>query len=72
MGQIGEFVNNNLQHRTERSFQLAEPESGMEVDRVRLLDALEELHRLLEEYAPAWYTQEHHEKAEAALRGRHF
>jgi hypothetical protein len=23
---------------------------------------------LLEEYAPAWYPEEHHEKAEAALR----
>jgi hypothetical protein len=34
----------------------------------QLADALEGLYELLEEYAPAWYTQEHREKAEAALR----
>ena len=34
----------------------------------RLAEALEDLYELLEEYAPAWYTQEHREKAEAALR----
>jgi hypothetical protein len=34
----------------------------------QLAAALEDLYELLEEYAPAWYTQEHREKAEAALR----
>lgn len=29
---------------------------------------LAELHALLESYAPVWFTQEHHERAEAALR----
>jgi hypothetical protein len=29
---------------------------------------LKMLYDLLEEYAPAWYTEEHHNKAEAALR----
>ncbi len=28
---------------------------------------LEELFRLLEEYGPSWYTQEHHNRAIAAL-----
>ena len=38
-----------------------------ELDRGRLVEALSELHDLLEEYAPYWYTEEHHEKAMAAL-----
>ncbi|HLV86406.1 MAG TPA: hypothetical protein VKV39_05465 [Candidatus Sulfotelmatobacter sp.] len=42
------------------------------MDRARLVDALTELHHLLEEYAPSWYTQQHHAKTELALRaGRH-
>ena len=32
-----------------------------------LAEALTDLYELLEEYAPSWYTQEHHEKVEAAL-----
>ena len=43
-------------------------ESMADLDRARLVDALSELHDLLEEYAPSWYTQEHHEKAVAALQ----
>ncbi len=31
---------------------------------------LEELFVLLEEYSPAWYTQEHHDRAVKALLGR--
>ncbi len=31
---------------------------------------LEELFVLLEDYAPAWYTAEHHNRALAALLGR--
>ena len=34
---------------------------------VRLVEALSDLYKLLEEYAPSWYTEEHREKAEAAL-----
>jgi len=37
-------------------------------ERTRLIEALSDLHNLLEEYAPAWYTEEHHRKAESALR----
>ena len=36
-------------------------------ERTRLIEALSDLHNLLEEYAPAWYTEEHHRKAESAL-----
>lgn len=34
----------------------------------KLREALKMLYDLLEDYAPAWYTEEHHNKAEAALR----
>lgn len=34
----------------------------------RLAEALADLHNLLNEFAPSWYTQEHHTKAESALQ----
>ena len=33
----------------------------------QLREALKMLYDLLEAYAPAWYTEEHHDKAKAAL-----
>jgi hypothetical protein len=33
---------------------------------------LEELFKLLEDYAPTWYTEEHHNRAVAALLGREY
>ncbi len=33
-------------------------------------EVLEELFQLLEDYAPTWYTEEHHNKAVAALLNR--
>ena len=33
----------------------------------RILDALKMLFDLLEEYAPAWYSEEHHRQALSAL-----
>lgn len=38
------------------------------VPRAHLADVCVELHDLLERYAPAWYTQDLHEKAKSALR----
>ena len=35
---------------------------------VKLREALKMLYDLLEAYAPHWYTEEHHDRAEAALR----
>ena len=35
---------------------------------LKLREALKTLYDLLEEHAPSWYTEEHHDKAEAALR----
>lgn len=40
----------------------------LELQRSKLTDALGELYGLLEEYAPAWYTESHHERAKFALR----
>lgn len=34
----------------------------------KLQEALQMLYDLLEGYGPSWYTEEHHDKAEAALR----
>lgn len=34
----------------------------------KLREALTTLYELLEAYAPVWYIEEHHDKAEAALR----
>jgi prephenate dehydrogenase len=44
-----------------------EPSEGVPTPR----EVLEELFQLLEDYAPAWYTEEHHDRAVAALLGRH-
>jgi hypothetical protein len=34
----------------------------------RFAEVFRELFNLLEQYAPAWYTEEHHKRAVAALR----
>ena len=44
------------------------PVSENERRRAQAAVALQELFSLLEKYAPSWYTWEHHEKAESALR----
>ena len=44
----------------------AETERGIPTTR----EVLEELFQLLEEYAPSWYTEQHHDRAVAALSGR--
>jgi len=36
----------------------------------RVVNALKDLHRLLELYAPSWYTEELHKKNAAALRAK--
>jgi len=59
-------------HHTQQSEVRSVPQrsnrvSEMERDRVLLTKAFTEIYELLEEYAPAWYTQEHHERVKAAL-----
>jgi hypothetical protein len=41
---------------------------GRAAEIVKLREALKMLYDLLEAYAPLWYTEEHHDTAEAALR----
>jgi hypothetical protein len=42
--------------------------SAEEQKSARVAKALAELYDILERHAPRWYTQEHHERAESALR----
>ena len=42
--------------------------SEMEHQNARLATALRELYDILESHAPRWYTEEHHQRAESALR----
>jgi len=44
------------------------PEVGQRIPTT--CEVLEEFFRLLEEYAPTWYTEQHHDRAVAALLGR--
>jgi hypothetical protein len=44
------------------------PESDDGIPTTR--EVLEELFQLLEDYAPTWYTEKHHNRAVAALLGR--
>ena len=46
---------------------VAFPNSKAELIQQPLSHALRLLYELLEEYAPSWYTQQHHEIAESAL-----
>jgi hypothetical protein len=39
----------------------------LQLQRTLLTEVLEELYLLLEDYAPAWYTEFHHERAKAVL-----
>ena len=40
---------------------------GAPPDPDRLIDVLSELRNLLDEYAPSWYTEKHHQEIESAL-----
>jgi hypothetical protein len=61
-------VLNTQQRHSGRISEVLEPDFECVLDRERLLDALSELHQLLNEYAPPWYTQQHFEKAESVLQ----
>ena len=45
-----------------------DPETPAE--RKRLVEVLSELRKLLEDYSPSWYTEEHHRRVECALHIR--
>ena len=66
---MGSNGNRTLKSRnSSSSSQFLDYKSETELDRARLVDVLSELQNLLEEYAPSWYTEKHHEKALAALQ----
>lgn len=56
----------DLGHSNGEDYPSIEPDSGVPTPR----QVLEELFQLLEDYAPAWYTEAHHNRAVAALLGR--
>jgi len=51
---------------TARFFSL-DNESNTASDRTSLVEVLSELRDLLEDYSPAWYTEEHQRKLDSAL-----
>lgn len=53
---------------SEASFKVLSRARMAELDPVALAETLFDIYHLLEEYAPSWYTQEHHDKMESALR----
>jgi hypothetical protein len=55
------LARNTVNSRTIISLDQREPASGSAV--------LRELFELLEDYAPSWYTEEHHNRLVAALMG---
>jgi len=62
------FVRRANQNNEGSNWQHAGALSEMEHQKARLATALRELYDVLESHAPQWYTQEHHLRAESALR----
>jgi hypothetical protein len=52
----------------ERRGRLREKSDALQPQLASVIEAFRELFNLLEEYAPPWYTEEHHNRAVAALR----
>lgn len=60
-------ANRTLQAKAKSDLLSLRRRTDYQSERDRLIEALSDLHNLLEEYAPSWYTEEHHRKAESAL-----
>ena len=67
---MGSTGNRTLHNKTASSFSSVQEDRETPSQRKLLVEALSELRNLLEEYAPSWYTEKHHRKAESALRPR--
>jgi hypothetical protein len=52
----------------ERRGRQREKSDALQPQLASVVEAFRELFNLLEEYAPPWYTEEHHNRAVAALR----
>ena len=63
---MGSTGNRTLHSKTETDFSPVHDEQETPSERTRLVEALSELRNLLEEYAPSWYTENHHRKTESA------
>ena len=63
---MGSTGNRGLHDKAESTFSSVH-ENANKSERTRLVEALSELQNLLEEYAPSWYTEKHHRKAESAV-----
>jgi hypothetical protein len=64
---MGSTGSRTLHSKAESSFSSVHDEQGTPLERTLLVEALSELRNLLEEYAPSWYTEQHHRKTESAL-----
>jgi len=64
MGQMG----NRTLAKATSSHTSPDNEQEMSSPRAHLVEILSELRDLLVDYAPAWYTEEHHQRVESALR----
>ena len=60
-------VANSNGSRSTRARDIEKYVAQLESQRTKLGDALRGLYDLLEEYAPAWYTEDQHHRAKAAL-----
>jgi hypothetical protein len=67
---MGSTASRATHSRANSRLSFAERKYESASERTRLIDALSELCDLLEEYAPSWYTEEHHLMAESALYPR--
>ena len=63
-----DFARRSNQGNVSRGRQHVDAMSEKEHQRARVARGLGELYDILESHAPRWYTQEHHERAESALR----
>lgn len=63
---MGSTGNRTLHAKVDSSLSAGDSDK-LPAERKRLVDVLSELRNLLEDYSPAWYTEEHHRRVELAL-----
>ena len=68
MAVITQSLKHTLRNEAASSAFSAGKENGTGSDRTSLVEVLSELRNLLEDYSPAWYTDEHRTRVEWALR----
>ena len=66
MGQTG----NRTPHKATSGYTSPASEGKIPSPRKHLVEVLSELRDLLEDYAPAWYTEDYHRKVESVLCSR--